>query len=55
MCYLGADIGFIKYRLEVAYESMGVIIHVRGNNIRNRGETFERSEILLKKYRRTFS
>ena len=30
---------------------MGVIIHVGGNSIRNKDETFERSEILLKKYR----
>ena len=51
MCYLGADNDFIKNRLEVTYGSRGVIIHVGGNSIRNRVGTFERSEILLKKYR----
>ena len=33
MCYPGADIDFIKDRLEVAKGSRGVIIHVRGNEI----------------------
>ena len=51
MCYPGTDIDFIKGRLEVANGSMGVILHVGGNSIRNRDGTFERTEGLLKKYR----
>ena len=51
MCYPGADIDFIKGRLRVAQGSRGVIIHVGGNIIRNGDGTFERTEILLKKYR----
>ena len=50
MCYPWVDIDFIKDRLEVAHRSKGIIIHVGGNSIRNRDGTFERSEILLKKY-----
>ena len=51
MCYPGADIDFIKDRLEVAHGSREVIIHVGRNSIRNRYGMFEWSEILLKKYR----
>ena len=51
MCYPGAVIDFIKDRLEVAHESRDVIIHVGGNKISNMDGTFERLEILLKKYR----
>ena len=51
MYYPGADIDFIKDGLEVAHGSREVIIHVGGSSIRNRDGTFERSEILLKKYR----
>ena len=29
----------------------GVILHVRGNSVRNRNGTFERTEVLLNKYR----
>ena len=47
MCYPGADIDFIKDSLEVVRRSRGVIIHVG----KNRYITFEKSEILLKKYR----
>ena len=50
ICYPGANIDLIKDRLEVAYRSWGGTLHVRGNSIRNRGGTFERSEILLRKY-----
>ena len=51
MCYPGVDIDFIKDRLEVAHRSKGIIIHVGGNSIRNKDGTFEKSEILFKKYR----
>ena len=51
MCYPGAGIDFIKERLEVVHGSRDVIIHIGGNNIRKRDGTFERSEVLLKKYR----
>ena len=51
MCYPGTDIDIIKDRLQVAHGSRVVIIHVGGNSIRNRDGKFERSEILLKKYR----
>ena len=51
MCYPGADIDFIKGRLERANGSRGVILHVGGNSIRNRDGTFERTEVLLKRYR----
>ena len=51
MCYPWADIDFIKGRLEVANGSRGAILHVGGNSIRSRDETFERIEILLSKYR----
>ena len=37
--------------LEIAHGPRGVFIHVIGNIIRNRDGTFERSEILVKKYR----
>ena len=33
------------------HESRDVIIHVGGNSIRNKDGKFERSEILLKKYK----
>ena len=52
MCYPAADISFIKDRLEVVHESREVIKYVGGNNIINRDGTVERSEILLKKYRK---
>ena len=42
MCYPGADFDFITDKLEVANGSRGVIIHVGGNNIRNRDGMFER-------------
>ena len=51
MYYPGAGIDFIKDRLEVANGSRGVIFHVGGNIIRSRDGTFERTEILLRKYR----
>ena len=51
MCYPGVEIEFIKDRLEVAQGSRIFILHVGRNSIRNRDETFERSETLLKKYR----
>ena len=51
VCYPGAVIDFIKDILKVAYESRDFIIHVGGNNISNMDGTFERLEILLKKYR----
>ena len=37
--------------LEIVNVSRRVIIHAGGNSIRNRNGTFERSEILLKKFR----
>ena len=49
-CYPGANIDFIKDRLEVAHGSRGVIIHVGENNIIIRDGTFEKSKIILKKY-----
>ena len=45
------DIDFIKDRLEVTNGSKGVILHVGRNSIRSRDGTFERTEILLHKYR----
>ena len=50
-CKNRADVDFIKDGLELTNSSKGVILHVGGNSIRNRDGTFERSEILLKKYR----
>ena len=52
ICCPGADIDFSKFRIQVAHGSGGVIIHVGGDSIINRDETFERSEIILKKYRK---
>ena len=46
MCFPGADIYFIKDRLEVAHGSKGVLINGGRNRIRNRDGTFGRSEIL---------
>ena len=51
MCYPGADIVFIKDRLDIVHGSRDVIIHVGRNSIRNKDGTFERSEILLEKYK----
>ena len=51
MRYPGADIDIIKDRLDIVHGSRDVIIHVGGNSIRNMDGTFERSEILLKKYK----
>ena len=45
------SIDFIKDRLEVVHGSRDVIIHVEGNNIRNKDGMFERSEILFRKYK----
>ena len=51
MCYPWADTDFIKYRLEVTHGSRKIIIHAGGNSIRNMNGMFQRSEILLKKYK----
>ena len=50
MFYPGAGINFIKDRLDL-HKARNVIVHVGGNSIRNKDGTFERSEILLKKYK----
>ena len=51
MCYPGADIDFIKVRLEVANGSRADIPHVGWDSDRNRDGTFEMTNVLLKKYR----
>ena len=48
ICYPNADVDFFKDRLDVVHGSRCVIIQVGGNSIRNRNETFERSEVVLK-------
>ena len=49
MCYPGSGIDFIKDRLDMVHGSRDVIIHVGEN--RNKYEMFEKSEILLRKYK----
>ena len=51
ICYPEAGTDFIKDRLEVLHVYRGVIIHIGGNNIRNRDGMFERTKILFMKYR----
>ena len=51
ICYPGIGIDFIKDRLDVVHKVRYIIIHVGRHSIRNVDGMFERSKILLKKYK----
>ena len=51
LCCPGSDTDYIKDSFDVVNVSRGIIIHVKGNSSRNRDGSFERSKVLIKKFK----